>query len=184
MKVTYTGKQTALLPAQQRKLDARIAKIAKVVDSPKSEKEAHVVLSNERHLVRAEVTVDFYDHRVVGIGQDTEQYAALAEAFEKLEKQLLKLRAKWRDSKRGNKVSWSTAEEEAEAMEASEEEESGSGGHVFRLKQPSRRKPMTLDEALLEMENGRDYLVYMDAEADKLSVLIRRRDGNFDLIQP
>ncbi len=183
MKVTYTGKQRALLPAQQRKLDAKIAKIAKVVDSPKSEKEAHVVLSNERHLVRAEVTVDFYDHRVVGIGTDTDQFAALSEAFEKLEKQILKLREKWRDSKRGNNKSAWGEEEESEAPEAAEEE-SGAGGHVFRLKQPSRRKPMTLDEALLEMENGRDYLVYMDAETDKLSVLIRRRDGNFDLVQP
>jgi putative sigma-54 modulation protein len=183
MKVTYTGKQRALLPAQQRKLDAKIAKIAKVVDSPKSEKEAHVILSNERHLVQAEVTVDFYDHRVVGIGTDTDQFAALSEAFEKLEKQLLKLRGKWRDSKRGNNKSAWSEEAEAEAPEAVEEETSA-GGHVFRLKQPSRRKPMTLDEALLEMENGRDYLVYMDAETDKLSVLIRRRDGNFDLVQP
>ena len=40
-----------------------------------------------------------------------------------------------------------------------------------------------LDEALLEMERGRDYLVYRDAETDRLAVLVRRRDGHFDLVE-
>jgi hypothetical protein len=46
---------------------------------------------------------------------------------------------------------------------------------------------MTLDEALLEMEQNRDYLVYRDADREAqregLSVLVRRRDGHFDLIE-
>jgi hypothetical protein len=42
---------------------------------------------------------------------------------------------------------------------------------------------MTLDEALLEMENDLDYLAYRDADSDRLAVLIRRRDGNFDLVE-
>jgi Sigma 54 modulation/S30EA ribosomal protein C terminus len=42
---------------------------------------------------------------------------------------------------------------------------------------------MTLDEALLEMEKDRDYLVYRDAGTDRVSVLVRRRAGGFDLIE-
>jgi hypothetical protein len=42
---------------------------------------------------------------------------------------------------------------------------------------------MTLDEAVLEMDAARDYLVYRDTERDGLSVLVRRRDGHFDLIE-
>jgi putative sigma-54 modulation protein len=42
---------------------------------------------------------------------------------------------------------------------------------------------MTLEEALLEMEKGADYLVYRDAETSRVAVLVRRRDGNFDLIE-
>ena len=42
---------------------------------------------------------------------------------------------------------------------------------------------MTLDEALLEMEEDRDYLVYRDADKECVSVLVRRRDGHFDLIE-
>jgi hypothetical protein len=33
------------------------------------------------------------------------------------------------------------------------------------------------------MESDRDYLVYRDAQKDGISVLVRRRDGHFDLIE-
>jgi hypothetical protein len=33
------------------------------------------------------------------------------------------------------------------------------------------------------MEFDRDYFVYRDAATDRVSVLIRRRDGNFDLVE-
>ena len=43
---------------------------------------------------------------------------------------------------------------------------------------------MTLQEAILEMERDNDdYVVYRDAARDCLSVLVRRPDGNFDLIE-
>ena len=35
---------------------------------------------------------------------------------------------------------------------------------VYRVNNHEGHKPMTLDEAILEMENDRDYLVYRDAE--------------------
>ena len=63
------------------------------------------------------------------------------------------------------------------ALEAADEKK------VFRVNHHQQRKPMTLDEALLEMEKDRDYLVYRDAETDRLAVFVRRRDGNFDLVE-
>jgi hypothetical protein len=35
---------------------------------------------------------------------------------------------------------------------------------IFRVNHQDQRKPMTIDEAMLEMENGGDYLVYRDAK--------------------
>ena len=54
---------------------------------------------------------------------------------------------------------------------------------VFRVNHNGRRKPITLDEALLLMDKDRDYLVYRDAERESVSILVRRRDGHFDLIE-
>jgi Sigma 54 modulation/S30EA ribosomal protein C terminus len=42
---------------------------------------------------------------------------------------------------------------------------------------------MTIDEAMLAMEDNREYMVYRDTETDKVSVLIRRRDGKVDLVE-
>jgi putative sigma-54 modulation protein len=54
---------------------------------------------------------------------------------------------------------------------------------VFRVNNQQRRKPMTLDEAVMQMEKDQDYLVYRDAQNESISVLVRRRDGHFDLIE-
>jgi putative sigma-54 modulation protein len=35
----------------------------------------------------------------------------------------------------------------------------------------------------MAMEKKGDYVVYRDAETDRVSVLVRRRDGHFDLVE-
>ncbi len=186
MKVTYTGKQKDLLPAQRAKLDAKIAKIAKLMDNRGGEKEVHVILNVERHLFQVEITASYYDHSVAGAGSGADQFTAISEAFDKLEKQIQKLRTKWRDTKRGPKEAWADAQEEAPERVAEAEVHDADGAaekRIFRVNHHKSRKPMTLEEAVLEMEKDRDYVVYLDSENDHLSVLLRRRDGNFDLIQ-
>jgi putative sigma-54 modulation protein len=192
MKVTYTGKQHDLSPIHEKKLNAKFAKIAKMLDKREGEREAHVILTNERHLHHAEITVNFYDHPLVGVGSDGDLFTALTSAVDKLEKQLLRTREKWRDQKRGTesiRSAWSEEEEEeagvppapARGVAAEVEDDGGSQHRVFRVNNHGR-KPMTLEEAILEMQ-GRDYLAFRNAETDRVSVLVRRRDGDFDLIE-
>jgi len=57
MKIAYTGRQVELAPAQLKKLEARFAKIGKIMDGKKAETEAHVVLSLERKTHKAEATL-------------------------------------------------------------------------------------------------------------------------------
>jgi putative sigma-54 modulation protein len=179
MKITYTGRQVELKPAQFKKLEAQFAKIGKLLDG-KREGDAHVILSLERHLHHAEVTVNYYNHALVGIGSDVDLFTSIHSAAEKLEKQLLKTQNKWRDSKRTPRKGAA----EPEPVAASEPEpEPEAGRRVFRVNHHQRRKPMTLEEAMLEMEKDRSYLVYRDAETERVSVLLRREDGHFDLVE-
>src|ERR1043166_7666513 len=99
MKITYTGRQVELAPAQLKKLEARFGKIGKLL-SGKRECEAHVVLSSERHLHRAEATIRYFNNQLVGLGSSPELFEAIAAAAEKLEKQAVKARTKWLDNKR------------------------------------------------------------------------------------
>ncbi len=180
MKLIYTGRQVELAPAQLRKIEAKVAKVGKLLDG-KEEREAHVILSQERHLHQAEITVNYHNHPLVGIGSSPDLFTAIHAAVDKLEKQALKVRTKWRDTKR---VSRKTSETAAPAEAAPEPDtEAENERQIFRVNHHQKRKPMTLDEALLEMEKDRDYLVYRDSETDRVSILVRRRDGHFDLVE-
>ncbi len=177
MKITYTGRQVELAPAQLKKIEAQFAKVGKLLDG-REPKEAHVILSLERHLHQAEITVNYYNHPLVGIGSNVDLFNAIHSALEKLEKQAIKVRAKWRDTKRTPRK-----EEAAEAPEPAAEPEPEAGHRIFHINHHERRKPMTLDEALMEMEKGGAYMVYRDAQTSRVAVLVRRQDGNFDLIE-
>jgi len=179
MKITYTGRQVELAPAQLRKIEEKFAKVGKLLDG-REQREAHVVLSLERHLHQAEVTVNYHNHQLVGVGSNVDLITAIHSAIEKLEKQTIKVRAKWRDTKRTPRK---TEESAAPEEPAAELEEPETQPRVNRINHHERRKPMTLEEALLQMEQGGEYLVYRDAETNRVAVLVRRRDGNFDLIE-
>lgn len=180
MKVSYRGMERQWPSKVQEKLDAKFSKLSKMLDR-RGEKEAHVIVTSERHLQKAEITIQFYDHQLVGIGSDSDLFTAMSTAIEKLEKQVLKQRAKWLEKKRRSGDEEEV--EQAEAPGAPAAREKNSPPRVFRVNHHDERKPITLDEALLEMEDGRDYLVYRDADREGISMLVRRRDGNFDLIE-
>jgi len=179
MKITYTGRQVELAPAQLKRLESRFAKIGKLLDG-REEREAHVVLSVERKTHKAEVTVNYYGQQLVGAGSSADLFTAIHGAAEKLEKQTLKARTKWRDSKRAPRKGASEAETERVAPV---EADGDARQQVHRVKPPARRKPMTVEEAVIEMDASKDYLVYRDAQTDKVSVLLRRKDGHFDLVE-
>jgi ribosomal subunit interface protein len=126
MKIHYTGRSNELTPAQQRKIEAKFAKLARLLDMKQGEREAHVMLRPERHLHHAEITVRFHDRNLVSEASGGDDFLAMHEALEKLERQVQKLRTKWRDAKRSPRAEWTSGQEQeaaaAEAAAGSEEE--------------------------------------------------------------
>src|SRR5579863_5220949 len=99
MKISYTGRHEAFPPKARAKFENKLQKLSKMIDR-RGEKEAHVILTQERFLHKVEITLNAWDHAMVGVGADTDLVTAANDALEKLEKQVLKLRNKWRDTKR------------------------------------------------------------------------------------
>ena len=100
MKITYTGRQVEFPPAELQKFQSQFDKLSKMLDGDKGECEAHVVLSHERYLHHAEVTVNYHHHALVGLASDADAATAVHDAVLKLEKQAVKVREKWRDGHR------------------------------------------------------------------------------------
>lgn len=190
MKVIYTGRHEELLPKQRQKLETKLGKISKMLDR-RGEKEAHVILSKQRFLYRVEITVNAFDHGLVGVATGADLFTAICEACEKLEKQVVTMRTKWRDTHRYNTSKEQPAKEQptprakvaAPATRKKTAAAARTSPRVFRVNHGDGRKPMTLEEAMLEMRDSEDYLVYRDAKTDRVSVLMRRGDGHLDLIE-
>ncbi|MSV34447.1 MAG: hypothetical protein EXQ47_02450 [Bryobacterales bacterium] len=107
------------------------------------------------------------------------------------EKQVLHQTEKWRATTRRSE-SMKTAAARAEgaappngktSRKTAAGKDSAAAPRIFQANQHQRRKPITLEEAVLQMEDGRDYLVYRDTDKESVHVLVRRRDGHFDLIE-
>jgi len=133
-------------------------------------------------------------HALVGAGSDRDLITAASAALDKLEKQLRKVRDKWLAKRHkdngataGNGLAGKPA---AAALPKNGKTKqvslaAGKRGNkkVFRVNNRDGNKPMTLEEAMLEMEVSQDYMVYRDSQTDRVAVLMRRPDGHFDLIE-
>ncbi len=202
MNIHYTGRQVDVSEAQKKKLESKFQKIQKILK--RHEPEAHVIVSLERHLYVAEVTLNFQHHTMVVECAAPELPNAVQEAVEKLEKQIVRNKDKWREKKRRPKPVWEMVEAEtpprpnggsartarwtSKAPRTPTRAPAGPGAatafpRIFR-NAATAAKPLTVEEAVLELEEGdRDCIVYQDAEKGRLAVLFRRRDGNLELVE-
>ncbi len=100
--------------------------------------------------------------------------AALDQAVDKLEQQLRRLKTRLIQRSRQPK----TPLPSAVPTDADDEPE------IVRVKQ-FIMKPMNTEEAVLQLEMlGHDFFFFRNAESDLPSVLYRRRDGAYGLIEP
>ena len=142
----------------------------------KGEKEGHIILTAVRRQRKAEITVNHQHHNFAGMATASDDFTALASAIDKLEKQIIRQADKWRTTTRHSGSVKQVAEEPVGEPEVT-------GAQIFRPMQKNNRKPMTADEAVLAINEKQSYLVYRDADTGTSSVVIRREDGNFDLIE-
>jgi putative sigma-54 modulation protein len=176
MNVTYKGVHHDLPAKVQSKVDSKFAKLSKLLEK-RGEREAHVVVGEQRGQVHAEITVQFYDHQLVSTGRGPDLFTALSPALEKLEAQAIKQRSKWREKHRRE------APPVAKEVPVAAPKKAAAPAIRVNRVTTERRKPITLDEAILLLDGKKDYLVYRDASTERIAVLIRRSDGNLDLVE-
>ncbi|HEV2704617.1 MAG TPA: HPF/RaiA family ribosome-associated protein, partial [Pyrinomonadaceae bacterium] len=136
-----------------------------------------------------------------------DMYQALTRAIDKIEKQVLKLKKKIIDRKQGAMPLSSLAPQEtpppaptsrrrggggasagaaaAAAVEAGVEDTLTARAPRIVQARGYRVKPMTAEEAAMTLADDSDqFVVFRDADTNRVSVLYKRKDGNFGLIQP
>ena len=179
MKITYTGRQVELRSSAVEEARGPVCQDRQTAGW-QGEREAHVVLSLERQLHKAEATINYYDHQLVGVGSAARSVHCHSRRRGEAGKAGVKARTKWRDAKRTPRKS--APEAETEKTQPSSRRPSGASAGATRQ---AASEAQAHDAGGSHARNGHthDYLVYRDAETDRVSVLVRRRDGHFDLVE-
>ncbi len=186
MNIEITGRHIEVTAALREFTEEKLRKLEKLLDGPL---EAHVVLAIEKHRHLAEIQVNSRNLVLSGQEETDDLYSSIREVTDKLERQALKHKQKITDKKhrRGPKFGEAAAEMDAQALAEREPDAGAADNPASRIvrSRSYRVKPMTTEDALLELEaNGDDLIVFRDAGSSRMQVIYRQRDGNFALIDP
>lgn len=178
--------------------------------------EAHVVLSLERHLHHADITIHSGSWVLRGRDKSEDMYASIDLAMDKIERQLRRYKDKLKSHHGRERVHhrqdlmnqlsrvrhaiFEMPEEldnlEAEASEtavpqaaapAPTDAAPASAQTAPRMLRTSHLevKPMKVDEAVMQMNlMDNDFYVFHNVESNALSIIYRRKDGQYGLIEP
>lgn len=179
MKVEFTGRHVEVSAAIKKHAQEQLEKIEKIFDFDKVGK-AHVILEVEKHRHRAEILFRWRDQEMTVKAETDDMYTALTQAADKLERQALKLKEKKTNLKRQ-----SQAIEVAKVGEDNVNEEATNDEAKIIRSNRYAAKPLTPEEAMEEVKGSEDhFLVFRDAETERIAVIYKRNDGNFGLIEP
>ncbi|MDY6011957.1 ribosome hibernation-promoting factor, HPF/YfiA family [Clostridium sp.] len=172
MKVTLITKNIELTPALKDMVEKKVSKLDKYFEG-NVEAKATLTVQKNRHKVEVVIPFNGVLLRAEEITDD--MYKSIDRVEEKLERQIRKQKTKL--SKRiNNQLKFSEI--------ATDNFDEDYEGELVKTKKFAV-KPMNVDEAILQMELiGHNFFVYKDADTNNVSVLYKRKDGNYGLLEP
>ncbi|HEV2859638.1 MAG TPA: ribosome-associated translation inhibitor RaiA [Pyrinomonadaceae bacterium] len=185
MEFEYTGRHTDVTPAIRAHVEEHFGKIDTLFPNSTTAR-AHVIIDVVKNRHIAEILLHWREHTLTAKDTNADMYQALTRCIDKIEKQAVKLKKKMIERKQSATPLSALAPQPAGAAAAAE-------GEVEASPRPPRIisarryqvKPMTAEEAALSLaEDSNQFIVFRDADTNRLGVLYKRKDGNFGLIEP
>lgn len=174
----YTGRHVEVTPALRSHAEEHFTKIGHSLNGKATK--AHVIMEVERGRHRAEVIVNWDGYVLTAATTNADMYQSITQTIDKIEKQALKLKDK-------NIDKYHKAEKKHAPFLDTEEDlyvgQSISSPQIIP-EQSMAVKPLTVEEAAIQVEeDGSPFLVFRNAENEKVSVIHKRKDGNFGLVE-
>lgn len=175
MKYTFVGKNTVVSESLKERTVEKIDKLSRFVPE---DTDVTVTFSVVKNTYKAEVSLPFNKRTLRSEAATDDMYASVDEVVSKLEKQVKKYRSRLQDRSGKSNL----YKEEFNSL-ANYDADVDIDDNVIKTKKYVL-KPMTVDEAILEMELlGHDFFVFRDAERDELRIVYTRIDGTFGIIE-
>lgn len=177
MEFEYTGRHVDVTPALRAHVEDHFQKIDHIFSDTTAR--AHVIIEVAKNRQIGEILVHWRDHTLTATDTNADMYLALTRAIAKIEKQALKLKKKIIDRKQGAKRVSAVAPQPDGQLDASPDAPRIVNARRYIV------KPMTAEEAAMRLSGEADqFLVFRDADTNRVGVLYKRKDGNFGLIEP
>jgi len=176
LQVTVKGKNIEITEALRTHAEQKVAKIAKLGLDFKEIEVKLVVEKNPsiKDNQIAELTLVGNGPLLRATDRDPDMYVAIDKALSKLLRRIKKFH--------GKQIDRTQAQESALRGPSPGESPAPASPAIVKRKAVSL-KPMTPEEATLQMEMlGHDFFVFTNSETDEATVVYRRKDGNFGLI--
>ncbi len=175
MKISVTFRNSEGEEWQKEYAEERLNKLKRYIDDPV---DAHVILSVEKFRNTAEINLMANGLNINSKEEEKDMHLAIDNAIEKIERQLKKRKEKIRGFKNSNARSG-----EAEGEFAGEDAEEAAESKVVEIRKVVL-KPMSIDDAVLEMETSKNrFVIYRDSSTEDVNVIYRRDDGKFALLE-
>ncbi|MEX2356570.1 MAG: ribosome-associated translation inhibitor RaiA [Thermaerobacterales bacterium] len=176
MNITVSGKNLDVTDGIREHVERKVGKIGRYFENSLR---AQVTLNVEkgRHIVELTVPLGSDGMMLRAESESGDMYASVDQVVDRLERQIRKY--KTRVNRRARRL-----DGRLPFIDGPEAEPDDDEPRVVKTKRFSI-KPMDVEEAVLQMNLlGHDFFVFRNDEDQELSVLYRRRDGNYGLIDP
>lgn len=177
MKFEYTGRHIEVTPALRSHVEDHFERIAHLFDG--NSNKAHIIIEVEGGKHRSEVIVKWHDQILTAATSVGDMYKSLSQTIDKIEKQALKLKNKIKDKHHKAKKVSTAAPKKEEILAPAPMSPQIIESRDYPV------KPMTEDEAVLRINDDENqFLVFRNAADERISVIYKRKDGNYGLIRP
>lgn len=179
MRIVVKGKNIEVTDALRQHAEKKVGKLSKFFRN--GVVGADVLLSVERELHIAEITLQVGGLLLRGESRTVDMYGSIDAAADRIERQLGKYKAKiQRRLPEGPRMVMA----EANGKRNDDFVEDDGVPAVVRVKRFAI-KPMDVEEAITQMELlGHDFFMFTNARTEQVNVVYKRRNGDYGLIEP
>jgi len=179
MEVSITGRHLEVTPPIKEYATTKLSQIG--IEFPKI-LQAHFILEVDKFRHIAELVAHCGNHITIEARDVSEDlYGSIDRVVDKVERQIRKYKTKIQNHSQRH-ASLHHVEEHVLTHDLHEDEGQSRVVHTEKF----AIKPMFVDEAILQLEliENRQFLVFFNADTQKVNVVYRRKKGDFGLIQP
>jgi putative sigma-54 modulation protein len=175
MQVTVTFRHIEPTEALRKYAQGKLQRLSKYLHRPM---DAHVILSVLKKNHRAEINLSANGTSLFSEDETNDLYSAIDLALDKIERQVKKLNAK----RKNHQADHTLPGLRLQVLSPDRFDERGAPEIIRTQRIPT--KPMSVEEAVMQMDlTNNEFFVFRNAQSESLSVIYRRKDGNYGLIE-